>query len=289
MDEIKINLLKNHIKLYLLLFSLVLFLRCNRPSDLKVEITTCPKQLSFESSEMLDPGFTTLNILHQGFCYESIDSLVITRNYSSGENLVYLLDTVSIGRRNIDFTNKTDESSLLNVRIYETGDTAKSVTGKITAIYQNKSQSNTLEFDYELPCAKQIELPVYSLIDTSSCETSAGTGDRYLITFFHKGYCTDEIDSISGSGDFYSLDGYFWNSSTFSLPLARIIFPTNKTYTQQISFKLCITYGYSDYIENKFWMVYKDGTNSNVVHLDIFFEPQIIKSISKKYSKMQIE
>jgi len=289
LGAINIKPLKNQIKIPLLLVGVGLFYHCNRASDLKVETTACAKQISFESTEMLDPGFTTLHILHQGFCYEFIDSIAITRNYSSGENQVYLSDTVSIGSRNIDFSNETDESSLLNVRIYETGDTAKSVNGQITAIYQNQSKSNTLDFSYQLPCAKHIELPVYSLIDTSSCQTDAGMGDRYLISFIHKGYCTSEIDSISGGGDFYSLDGYFWNSSDFSLPLSRIIFPQSISYTQQISFKLCITYGYSDYIENKFWMVYKDGTTSNVVHLDIFFEPQIIKSISEKYRKMQIE
>lgn len=266
-----------------------LLYQCNRSSDLKVEITTCPKQLSFESTEMLDPGFTALNILHQGFCYDFVDSLSITRNYSSGENLIYLSDTVSIGHRNIDFTNKTDESSLLNVRIHETSDTAKSVTGKITAIYQNKSRSNTLDFSYELPCVKQIELPIYSLIDTSTCETDAGTGDRYLISFIHKGYCADEIDSISGNGDFYSLDGYFWNSSDFSLPRNRIIFPQTITYTQQISFKLCITNGYSDYIHNRFWMVYKDGSKSNVAELDLFFAKKSTEQNSKKNSKTQIE
>ncbi len=271
------------------MISLSLFARCNRTSDLKVEISTCPKHLTFINTDFIDTNFTSINIHHQGFCYNSIDSVILVKDFILGDKSTYLTDTLKVAMENIVFNESSNESCLFSIKLIELSDTSESIAGKLTAIYQNRTESNTIAFSYQLPCKKHIDTVATELIDTMSCETASGTGDRHLISFEHQGYCTQEIDSIAGYGDFYSNDGFFWNSSYFLVPRERITFQENNTFLQKISFKLCITNHYSDYVNTKFYLVYKDGSKSNVAFFKILFDYQNEKSLPEKNCKAEMK
>ena len=265
------------------------FFSCNRSSMLKVEMNICPKQIELESAEAKDSGTTTIKLLHNGFCYDFIDSLNITRKYFTGTQKLFIEYTDYLSRRNFRMDNQTDDNCHLNIKSHELSDTAQNITAEITAIYKNGSSSNTVEFSYQTPCNKEISNPTSILLDTSACETSAGTGDRFLVSFRHKGYCTTEIDSIGGSGKFYSFDGYFWNSSDFLVPRERIIFHENNSFVQRIDFKLCVTFHETDFVRNKIWLIYKDKTRSNKAAFEIIFNRHKKKEAILKNNKGHIE
>lgn len=260
------------LNLYLILVFVSILSRCDRSGDLKVEISTCAKQLAFIGADFTDTSHTTLNIKHLGFCYDYIDSLSFTKEYISGSKNIFAIDTGSVKKAEIEFADRTDKQPVIKLNMVEISDTAESISVRLIAVYKNNTKSNPIEFSYQLPCKKEISNPDYVLMDTMSCETSAGTGDRFMVSFTHTGYCTQDIDSIVGHGDFYSYDGYFWNSSSYQVPKERIILDENNTYQRQISHKLCITFNYSDFVHNRFYAVYHDGTRSNELTMDIKFD-----------------
>jgi len=274
---------------FLLLISIITLMRCSTSNELKVDIKTCPKQIDLVNTDFSDTGFTAYQIYHDGFCYENIETLLITKEFASGKQKVYLLDTLKLKDPNLDFYESSDNGAKLYVKLIEPDDTSEIVSGKIKAIYQNQTESNTIDFSYNLPCKKEIKVSATKLIDTMSCNTSAGPGDRYRVYIDHQGYCTQQIDSILGYGEFYSLDNYFWNSSTVIITPDRITVADSTVYHQNINFRLCITNSYSDYIDVKFYCIYKDKTKSNTTKTRIFFDYGNLKSLREKLGNLKIE
>jgi len=221
---------KKYFKPNLYFFYLLLLANCDRQADLRVEINTCQKQLFFESTDFSYIGYTTIKLVHKGFCYNSIDSISITKKYISGTNQIFMYDTIKIGFENIIFSNSTDESSTISLKFHERCDTASKISAKVVGIYKNNSTSNTLEFVYKFPGSKQLNLSMSTLLDTLNCETSTATGHRFLVNYEEREYCIQEINSIAGNCDFYLLDGYSCNSSDFSISGKRFIFQEKSTF-----------------------------------------------------------
>ncbi|MFN8257556.1 MAG: hypothetical protein U0W24_17810 [Bacteroidales bacterium] len=269
-------------------FFVVIILSCQKETRLETEVVVCPKMIGFESVEKDTIGYTHYNLKHEGFCYDMIDSVWLSRRYISGTGINMGVDTMVLNNRYFEIDSKTDDQCTIKIKKTEWTDTAKTITAYVSLIYKNASVSNTDSMTYKPFCAKILEEPSYELLDTSACETEAGTGDRYLVSFKHHGYCTDEIDSISGFGDFYSNDGYYWNSSDFSLPVERILFPENTTYVQKLQFRLCVTFKGSDLVDTQFCMIYHDGSRSNYARIDIVFRNNR-KSTGKLISKAALK
>ena len=268
---------------------LIMVCGCDRSGKLNVEIESCSKQIIVENTETSNAGITTIELQHNGFCYDLIDSFYVTKQYISGKEEVFSTDATPYGNRNFKIENILDDNCTIYIKTYDLSDSAQIITAKVTARYKNQSLSNTAEFSYQTPCKKIITVPTYKLLDTSACETSAGIGDKFLVSFYHQGYCTDEIDSIGGAGDFYSFDGYFWNSADFLIPRERIIFHDNTIFTQQLDFKLCVTYTGSDYVSNKIWIIYKNRSKSNIAPFDIVFDQKLRKKTKASINKNVIE
>jgi hypothetical protein len=280
--------MKNNL-VFCLTINILLICSCNRSTRLNVEITNCPKQIEFINTDFTDSGFTTYNLYHEGFCYNSIDSIRIIKEFKSGTAEVYLSETLNLVAKNIDFYEGSDNNTMFNIKLIEPNDTAENISARIAAIYENSTESNTVEFSYQTPCKRQIGQTITELIDTMSCNTTAGDGDRHLITFEHQGYCVSDIDSISVYGNFCSQNGYIWSSSSVLIPREKITFQENNTYLQKISFRLCITNNYADYVENQIYLIYKDGDKSNLTKFRIYFDYQNKKQSTKKIGNEKLE
>lgn len=271
------------------MISIGLFTMICCSSEFNVQTNICPKQISLINTNFADSGFTIYKLYHDGFCYENIDTLKILKEFLSGKKNVYLLDTLNIAAKNVNYSGKSENNTNINLKLIEPSDTSLSISTKLTAIYQNNTESNTIGFIYQLPCKKRIDSAKTKLIDTMVCITSAGLGDRYLVTFEHRGYCVNEIDSIACSGNFFASDGYLWNNSTFLVPCERIVFQKNDTYLQKVSFKVCVTNNYADYVDTQFYIIYKGGDKSNIINFKLFYSFPDKKLIVEKNSKSQIE
>jgi hypothetical protein len=273
------------LSIYLSIISSYLFCACNNSSRVEFQITNCPKQISYLGIDLKDSLFTSYELYHDGFCYTNIDTIRILKEFISGSQQVYLKDSIDLASKDIDFHESSPDHAKISMKLREKSDTAFSISSQIKSIYHNGTESNTISFSYQLPCKKKINSPRTDLVDTMSCNTSAGVGDRYLVTFGHEGYCIPEIDSIAGTGTFYSDNGFLWNSSSFLVPRERVTFQANNYYLQEISFKLCVTNSYSDYVDTYFYVVYKDGSKSNLSRFKILFyklEKKLFKGIHAK-------
>ena len=250
-------------------FILLTLFACNHNADLEVQAEICEKEISLFDIENSDNGNTIFILQHIGFCYNYIDSFVISEKYYSKNNNLLIHDSIIIGNRQFDFIEKNDNNCKLSVSSKNLIDTAYNIDSEITAKYQNSTKSNTVSLWYEPVCTKEISCPSSEFVAFNDCEINFVYGDSYIMFFTHSGYCSEEIVSIDGNGDFYSDDGYFWSSSKFSIPIERITVENSDWHSQPVSNSVCITWNYADYVRITFWTVYSDSTTSNEITFDI--------------------
>ncbi len=259
---------------FIIFLALILNVSCSEPDQLIVESAICPKEISLEKMDTTDAQTRLFSLKHNGFCYYNIDSFIIEENRVLINNEILSSEKLIVPKKNFHLYDNKDNTYFVNFSKPTIIDSAYNIQTNIIAKYDNQSQSNKLSIEYKPLCSKYISMPTSEFLSIGTCETDAGTGDNYMIYFMHQGYCTQDIDSISGYADFYDEDGYYWNTSNFSVKKERINLIDTSFYNQAISFKVCITWSFNDLVDITMHAVYKDNTESNKLNFVINWQEE---------------